>query len=364
MWQVKNLTKKNRRLKLMMVLLYALPFLFIIIVISAFFLARDDTQQIKLGAVPTCAGASAEDFKCWRDRYQQMVAQQSPKEALSDADKNYKESSYFKSNCHQIVHVIGRAAGNKYEHVAEAYKMGGDLCWSGYYHGVLEAIATKIGPDKIVAQLDGICASLRNEAQYKFPHYNCVHGLGHGLMAVQNNELFQSLESCDQLNDQWERSSCYGGAFMENVMSEFNPDHYSKYLKNDEPLYPCTAVASKYKEQCYLMQTSHALKLVNYDFTSVFSLCEAVETPYNSTCFVSLGRDASGSTISDAEKTKSLCMLGTSHAAKQNCFVGAVKDFISFHHSDGQAMYLCSIINDAGIQNVCTATARAYYASF
>lgn len=356
---LQKISKKATKARLLLVI----PVL--IIIISGIYLVFFDGGSPKTSAkIPDCTGASAQDFKCWRDRYQQMVAQQSPKEALADGDKAYKENAYFKTNCHQIVHVIGRAAGKKYKDVAEAYQMGGDLCWSGYYHGVLEAVADKIGADKIIAQINDICVSLKEEARYKFSHFNCVHGLGHGLMAVQNNELFQSLESCDHLNDQWERSSCYGGAFMENIMSEFNPDHYSKYLKNDEPLYPCTAAGKKYLEQCYLMQTSHALKLVNYNFASVFKLCEGVASPHNNTCFISLGRDASGSTISDADKTKAICMLGQSAAAQQNCFIGAVKDFISFHHSDRQALHLCSIIDSSGMQNVCATTAKAYYSTF
>ena len=57
---------------------------------------------------------------------------------------------------------------------------------------------------------------------------------------------------------------------MQNIMFAQTPDqevnYQPKYLKNDDPMYPCTAVEGKYKEQCYLMQTSQALSVESYDF--------------------------------------------------------------------------------------------------
>src|SRR5206468_2613061 len=124
--------------------------------------------------------------------------------------------------------------------------------------------------------------------KYSFYHYNCVHGLGHGFMGVLDNEVFKSLETCDTLTDDWERESCYGGVFMENTMSEENPGNLSKYLKPDQPLYPCTDVETKYKNECYKMQTSHALRTQGNDFGKVFGLCSKVEDEFRPTCYQSL----------------------------------------------------------------------------
>ena len=41
---------------------------------------------------------------------------------------------------------------------------------------------------------------------------------------------------------------------MENLIVDgAHGGHYSKYLKPGEPLYPCTAVAEKYKAECFDM---------------------------------------------------------------------------------------------------------------
>ena len=192
--------------------------------------------------------------------------------------------------------------------------------------------------------------------------YNCVHGIGHGAMYINGNELFVSLETCDKLQDGWERSSCWGGVFMENVIAD-NRNHFTKYLKPDDPLYPCNATKDEQKSTCYLMQTSYMLKLKGGDFTAVFALCDTVGETYINTCYQSLGRDASGWTISDQVRTKSYCLLGPDERAKLNCVIGAVKDFISYHHSDVEANSFCNSL-DENLKNICLSTSEVYYRSF
>src|SRR5207244_11443960 len=63
-------------------------------------------------------------------------------------------------------------------------------------------------------------------------------------------------------------------------------------LKPSEPLYPCTAVDTKYKPACFDLQTSYALGAVQGDFAKVFALCAEVGVPFRLTCYQSLGRDA------------------------------------------------------------------------
>jgi hypothetical protein len=321
------------------------------------------TPVVTKQAYVNCATAQPENFKCWQARYQAMVSQESPKTAFADVQQAYAAIPYVQSNCHQIAHVIGRAGGKKYGDVAKAYDQGDNFCWSGYYHGVMEAVADNLGPDNLLGKLNDICVSARAQ-RYSFHHYNCVHGLGHGLMAVYNNQLFDVLKDCNLLTDDWEQQSCYGGAFMENVMSEVNPDHHTDYLKADQPLYPCTAVDQPFKQQCYLMQTSHALVTVKEDFSAVFELCAGVEAPFTDTCYQSLGRDASGRSVSNLEQTQAKCLLGPSREATTNCFIGAVKDFISYFHSDQQGKDLCNSIEDQNIKTTCLQTAEAYYATF
>ncbi len=340
----------------------AAPICFVLIAaVVAVVIVRKSSAE---APIVQCSGATTSQFSCWQDRYNAMVAQQSPEAAYVDFKASYDTNGYVKTNCHQIGHVIGRAAALRYKTLSETYKHGDEFCWSGYYHGAIETIAQNIGKDNIVAQMPTVCADFFKTKPYGFDHYNCVHGMGHGLMAVEDNELFKSLEICTGYKDSWEARSCYSGVFMENVMNEINPGKTSKYLKDDDPLYPCTAVENRYKEDCYMMQTSHALIVVNYNYDKIFELCANVEAPYNINCFQSLGRDVSGQSSSDQAKTVELCMKGPSYEARNNCFTGAVKDFISYHHNDTEGLAMCAAITDPALSTACASEGTAYFKTF
>ncbi len=315
------------------------------------------------GEAEDCSGARASDYQCIQKRYQDLVHESGVQAAFTDLKGAYETDEFVKSNCHQITHVIGRAAVDLYGDIPESYSHGDNFCWSGYYHGAMEAVVAKIGPDKILDEANEICASVSEEQKYSFFHYNCVHGLGHGFMGVLENELFESLETCDTLEDAWERESCYSGVFMENIMADINPGNKTKYLKADDPLYPCNEVDSKYKTQCYMMQTSHALTTQDDDFGKVFELCGTVEEDYQSMCYQSLGRDASSKGDSDPVKTKENCQQGGDDEARSNCVIGAVKDFISYYNSDTQAKEFCKSL-DGDLRETCLQTGEDYYETY
>ncbi|HUC20097.1 MAG TPA: hypothetical protein VMR98_01220, partial [Candidatus Polarisedimenticolaceae bacterium] len=280
---------------------------------------------------------------CEQQHYARLTKAKSTAVAFADLKKAYNDDPTIKAYCHQLTHAIGRASAEQSKGVEDAYAKGDNFCWSGYYHGVMEVMVKQVGTKNIEAKITTICSALATKRQYSFDHYNCVHGLGHGVMAINANELFDALQKCDRFQDAWEASSCHSGVFMENVMAGMNPGNSTKYLKADQPLYPCTAVGDRYKEQCYLMQTSQALKVLSYDYAKVFDLCGTVGS-YAATCYQSLGRDASGNSNSDIEQTRATCSLGTTTEARSNCVTGAVKDFISYYHSDKQATQLCQAL--------------------
>jgi hypothetical protein len=309
-----------------------------------------------------CPEADPHLFNCQTAYYKGLVQRDSVKAAFASLKREYDRTPSVHGNCHQLTHAIGQAAGEKYKDVSRAYEYGDNFCWSGYYHGVMQAVVSKYGIAGTKQRLNTICAGIASAHRYSFDHYNCAHGLGHGVMLITNDELFQSLRICDDLRDSWERQSCYGGVFMENIMARLNPDHDTKYLRDDQPMYPCTAVADRYAQQCYLMQTSRALDVEGQDFKKVFGLCGQVKVAYRDTCWQSLGRDASGHSVSDVTKTHATCMLGQSQEARANCVIGAVKDFIAYYHGETQAVQLCDTFRGA-LATTCNSTRVSFSAS-
>ncbi len=309
-----------------------------------------------------CTEENAGDFQCYKKYYETLTKTLGAPLALAEIKSTYATSSFIKSQCHQLTHVIGNTAYEQKDSISETFSEGDSFCWSGYYHGVVERAVSTKGSAYIKEHLNEFCADIPGKERYSFDYYNCVHGLGHGLMSMTRNELFESLRLCDLLTGDWERSSCYGGVYMENVMTDWR-NHKTAYLKDDDLLYPCTAVDEPYKYQCYLMQTSYVLRKNGYDFANAFRRCDTVPAPHNEVCAQSIGRDASGSTISDPIETKKQCDLAPNALLYHNCIVGAAKDFVSYFHNDTEARIFCASL-EKGEDVSCDGLVTSYYSTF
>lgn len=309
-----------------------------------------------------CASAAA-PRTCLLELLRARADADGPEAAFADLKALYDTDQTAHGFCHQLAHEIGHAGYKKFGDVAAAFAHGDNFCWSGYHHGVLESYVQDIGIDQLPQRLGHVCDEVPGRDQYTFGFYNCVHGLGHGLMAVTEDKVVDALHYCDLLDRAWDKDSCYGGVFMQNVINEDLKIHTPDFREND-PYYPCDVVGEQYKDSCYRMQTSHMLKVMGRDFAKVFAAC--AKTPDEreiDVCYASLGRDASGSTVSDVAKTKAICAMGKDDRQRRGCIEGAVKDFISFHHSDAQAKALCVTFEEP-LESFCLNVAKDYYASF
>jgi len=280
---------------------------------------------------------------CYEQRYRSIVAEQGVAEAFADLKAGYGADPEVQRLCHAITHAIGQAAVRKYSNVADAFAYGENACGSGYYHGVMQGYALTLGREKLLSDLDAVCAGVPGKERKSLDYFNCVHGLGHAIMAVRGDELFDALHDCDGLTGSMEQNACVNGVFMENLIVDgAHGGHYSKYLKPGEPLYPCTAVGERYKAECFDIQTSYALGVVQGDFAKVFALCADVAAPFRKNCYQSLGRDAATISRDQVPATVATCKLGRDHAQRSYCVLGAVLDFVYYYHSDVQAKALCA----------------------
>lgn len=306
-------------------------------------------------AAPACLASTGAPLGCYEQYYGAIVAQQGVPEAFAALKTRYAGDRDAQRLCHAITHAIGRAAARKYTDVAAAFSRGDNFCGSGYYHGVLQGVAFRMGRDSLAGRLNAVCDGVPGKERKSLDYYNCVHGLGHGLMAVTGDDLFDALRACDGLTGSMEENACANGVFMENLIVDgAHGGHYSKWLKPSEPLYPCTAVAGKYKAACFDIQTSYALGAVQGDFAKAFALCGGVEAPFRTACYRSLGRDAATANLDQVPGTVATCRLATGREARSNCIVGAALDFVYYYHSDVQAKALCAAA-EADVQAECQA---------
>lgn len=305
-------------------------------------------------------------FKCFSSFYDGLVRNYGASVATNDIKKRGSENSSVLTVCHPLMHTIGRVASESYKSAGEAFLYGDSYCWSGYFHGVLEGIIDRVGAKNLPNELNNICADIPGKTTYNFDYYNCVHGLGHGIMAENEDEVFLSLKMCDILNGYWEQESCYGGVFMQNIIDNTNVANSGntvKYLKSSEPLYPCTEVETRYKGQCYLGQTSYALQVTGYNYQKVFDMCATVESPFRDICNQSMGRDIANQMGHEAQRTRDKCSIPKDQNDINNCIIGATKEIVSYYHNDKEALYFCSIL-DENTRDMCVSTTNSYFSLF
>lgn len=317
--------------------------------------------------VVACTGPAALDFDCYERRYVALTGSEGPAAALGGLAEQVEDSGYVRAACHQLGHRIGRAAGATSG--VDAFADGDPVCGSGYYHGVIEAVMEEIGAGAAVARATSVCAELRTGDRYSPDHANCTHGMGHGFMDVLGRDVFRSLDGCDALAEQWERDNCYGGVFMENLFGVDRRE--SAFLRPQHPLYPCTAVADRYADPCYSVQTTYALLVNDTDFAHVFDLCSRVDGVHRASCYSGLGGDVTGETKAIAEAgarsqaRRRLCLLGGDLRARANCIAGAVGVMIrDLDEGPTQADDFCASFEQARTQELHAACLRASEAGY
>lgn len=260
-------------------------------------------------------------------------------------------------DCHQPAHRAGRAA-YKLEGVA-VFGEGDASCHSGFYHGAMEALLAEHGTDGLAARIDSVCA----EFATSFGRFECLHGVGHGVLVYQDFDLPRALDVCDELANTYAATSCYGGVFMENIVTGQGagavPGHATDWV-SDDPHFPCNVQSDKNERpyHCYQMQTSWMLTLHNFDFSRVAADCLQAPADMRPVCFKSLGRDAAGHTLREVHRTAALCGLVPREADYYDqCIIGALNVIVDFwgEKLSGQASQLCDTQDGHG-QAVCYQT--------
>ncbi|MGH3062891.1 MAG: c-type cytochrome, partial [Gaiellaceae bacterium] len=147
------------------------------------------------------------DADCRRQAFGNIAYREGPKPALALFAEKLSEDAVG-ADCHRIAHTIGAASLEYYDgSVAKALANGRSTCWSGYYHGVVERSFVGSSRAELPERSRAICKD-PDIRRTSFLAYQCVHGLGHGLMIHTGYDLPGSLGVCDQLETGWDADSC------------------------------------------------------------------------------------------------------------------------------------------------------------
>jgi hypothetical protein len=155
---------------------------------------------------------------CFRQAFGNIAFREGPKKALRILGQDDLSVPAVHADCHQITHAVGHAALARYHgNAAEALSQGAMTCNSGYYHGVIERAFAGVPREQVTRIARRLCTG-HAVTKDEFLLYQCVHGLGHGLMIYSGLDLPWSLKTCDRLQTDFDRVSCTGGVFMQNLM--------------------------------------------------------------------------------------------------------------------------------------------------
>jgi hypothetical protein len=284
--------------------------------------------------------ASCTDQPCFEQAYGNIAYYEGPKAAFSLIEKQYAGGA--DPNCHRIVHMVGAGAlARNHGNVARTFAEGSSLCWSGYYHGVLErafADVKSFDADSLGAKSRALCADRRVRAS-SWLTYQCLHGLGHGLMITTGLQLPLSLDVCRRLDGAWEQTACKGGVFMENFITSYGGQ--SPYVRDNDPLYPCDWVAERDKYTCYQQATTRILRVVGTDWAKVAETCSRAEPEWITTCFGSLGQNASVQGFRKPTKIVETCAFARPYGGERECIRYAAMDIAGTYSGGREASMLC-----------------------
>ena len=261
-----------------------------------------------------------------------------------------KESeTYTGRDCHQAAHHLGRATYEEFG--AAAFALSSHECHAGAFHGATEALFAARGTATLEQDVATICDSAPNP----FFRHQCIHGVGHGLMAWTSYELHDALPLCDRLPTEPDRGSCYSGVFMENVVGGLTGlmGHVTQFLKEDDPHFPCDIVDERYMAACYFYQTTHMLRVFNYDFSQVAQACAAAPAAARQLCYSSYGRDVGGASRKEPSAAIRYCAHVPAGPNRAACIEGAAQDRFWEKSGADDALAMCALVEGVAELDAC-----------
>lgn len=246
---------------------------------------------------------------------------------------------------HPLAHSLGREAflrlGDAPSILAQCpYTMA-----SGCFHGVQEAFLSTRTGELSGDDVRNICAKT-NAVRGTYGYFQCLHGLGHGINMFYDHDLWTAITACDHFPDTWSRESCYGGVFMENIVSfqvwsglgvgegvlhnhddEEGEVHHG-WLYADDPHYPCNKAEEKHMSACYGLQTTAFLTLNGYNVEAAFEICDDTDPDWIWACYNSMGRDISSISNRVPSAMLAACYDGND-SYDEWCVYGGVRDLVN-----------------------------------
>ena len=311
-------------------------------------------------AIKACMNAE-HSAECLDLLFRDALKTHSTLEALELIQTLEATDTDLRRDCHPVVHAIGRETYLLKGNIHDSFSACDQTCHSGCYHGSVERflrgdalyeMTDQHPSQRELKQKATIACDPKIALRFQ---YQCLHGLGHAIMFFASYNLTNSLDVCDALQDDWNRNSCYGGVFMENV---FNSINEKKNFSPTDYHAPCNKIDAKYRRECYVMQTSRMTEM-GLSAERIFEECEK-SGEFREACAQSLGRDLSNeSRLGDRRTAAKKCELAAGET-RRACVRGVVYALVDNTWDGRYALPFCAALSSATDQDDCFKETQEY----
>ena len=274
--------------------------------------------------VQTCK----EDIRCSIDELndldEKVTKRGTTLDIFLDVVRLYDKSDY---KCHETSHHLGMWLYGHTTNLDEATQYVEMLCGGGLFHGVFQNYfmtqkSNNITPDEI--DVVGLCSKYEDDS---INRWQCIHGIGHGLINVYDYDVFAAVSRCEELKPGLDQISCSKGTFMQNVV------HYYETGKgdfNEDIYYPCDKVESKLAYACYHYHSSYILKQKQGVLKEIFEACDNIpREEMVKYCYYGLGRQLSAEARNDVDRAIFLCQEGLKVEYHTECLRGMMMTVVN-----------------------------------
>lgn len=279
-------------------------------------------------------------------------------------------------NPHTDLHLLGHVIGDVL-YVQEGVR-GIEHCTQDFRNACSHSIVVGLFTERGLDALDEISSVCREAPGGRGSYTMCFHGLGHGVLAYTLYDFKDAITICGKTATHEyagrEAVDCVGGAVMELVGGgAHDPRAWQKareiYLKNDDPLYPCSAtfLPEAARQICYSYITPRLFEVAGGDlahpteddYARAFLYCDSLpeeQTQNRDACFGGLGkefvvlahkrdiRDLGSMSENDLRTTHSWCELAPHESAASSCRISALHSlFWGGENTPDASFTFCSI---------------------
>ncbi len=321
---------------------------------------KDDTASgfVSPEALKTCIAKGPSTADCLDPVFKEYLAHRSTKDALAMLQCYGDLDVDIRAGCHPVAHAIGRETFRVTGTVDLSFQACDQTCLSGCYHGALERFLRGDAPGDGHISLRELQKKAALACDPALPFrllFQCLHGLGHAVMYFSGYDLRSSLTVCEATGGSWHASACFGGVFMENIVAA---ERDKRDVSPTDYQYPCNSLDTKYRADCYLLQTSRMREM---GLTAAQILVECGKAgAHRNICIQSLGRDLSDEVrVGGGKSVASTCGLAKGDD-RTACIRGVVFSLVDNRWDAHLAFPHCTDYADALDARYCFETTASY----